>query len=103
MKNFSLCIFSFFFVFSGFANEEIIIQDQDQDEINANIEQFLSNAEKSINEVNFDDALTQLNTALELSKSIEHQRYIALSNSLLAQLYYVRQDHEKAATALQRA
>ncbi|HET8753581.1 MAG TPA: ATP-binding protein, partial [Salinimicrobium sp.] len=103
MKNYSLCIISFFVVFLGFSNEGIIIQEQEQDEINANIEQFLSNAEKSINEVNFDDALTQLNTALELSKSIEHQRYIALSSSLLAQLYFVRHDHEKAATALQRA
>lgn len=80
-----------------------MFQEQEQDEINANIEQFLSNAEKSINEVNFDEALTQLNTALELSKSIDHQRYIALSSSMLAQLYYVRHDLDKAATALQRA
>lgn len=76
---------------------------QKQDEISANIEQFLSDAEESINEMDFDQALNQLNTALDLSKSINHQKYIALSSSIMAQLHYVRHNYEKAASELQRA
>ena len=64
---------------------------------------MLNEAEESIHKVNFDQALTQLNTALELSRSIGHQRHVAFSSSLLAHLYYVRQDFEKAATEIQRA
>lgn len=101
MKNFILSILTFFCFLFAFADSNKRIQDQD--EINATIEQFLSNAEIAIQEVDFDEALNQLNTALELSKSINHQRYIALSSSILAQLYYVRHDLEKAATELQRA
>lgn len=99
MKNSFICLCAFFCVLLAFAEN----RPQDHNEINATIEQFLSNAEKSINEVDFDEALNQLNTALDLSKSINHQRYIALSSSILAQLYYVRNDLDKAATELQRA
>ena len=99
MKNLLICLCAFFCFLITFAEN----RPQDQDEINANIEQFLSNAEKAINEVDFDEALNQLKTALDLSKSINHKRYIALSSSILAQLYYVRHDLDKAATELQRA
>lgn len=101
MKNLILCVVVSFCLFSVFANQEKPVQEKD--EINATIEQFLSNAEESINEVDFDEALNQLNTALELSRSIDHQKYIALSSSLLAQLYYVRHEHDKAAIEIQRA
>jgi len=99
MKKHVICLATFFCFLFTFAEN----RPQDQDEINATIEQFLSNAEKAINEVNFDEALNQLNTALDLAKSIDHQQYIALSSSILSQLYYVRNDLGKAATELQRA
>ena len=99
MKKVFVCLVALFCFLFTFAEN----RPQDQDEINATIEQFLSNAEKAINEFDFDEALNQLNTALDLSKSINHQRYIALSSSILAQLYYVRNDLDKAATELQRA
>ncbi len=76
---------------------------QEKDQINATIEQLLGDAEESINSVDFDTALRQLNSALELSRSIDHQRYIALSSSIMAQLHYVRQELDQAATELQRA
>lgn len=101
MKNFICCFALFFCTVFSLANGNKL--SQEQDEINANIEQFLSNAEESINEVDFDKALKQLGTALELARSINHQRYIALSSSIMAQLYYVRHDYERAAVELQRA
>ncbi len=101
MKNICIVVALFLCFFSVRANQENPVQEKD--EINATIEQFLSNAEESINEVEFDKALNQLNTALELSHSINHQKYIALSSSLLAQLYYVRHENDKAATEIQRA
>lgn len=67
------------------------------------IERALLEAEKSIRMVDFDKALDQLNIALDLARSIDHQRYIALASSILAQLHYVRSDFDKAATELQRA
>lgn len=101
MKKLLFGFIAFFFLYFALATHAKL--PQEQDEINTTIEQFLSNAEKAINEVDFDQALTQLNTALDLSKSIDHQRYIALSSSILAQLYYVRHDLDKATTELQRA
>ncbi|WP_424495016.1 ATP-binding protein [Salinimicrobium sp. GXAS 041] len=101
MKNISICVALFLCLFSVRANQENPVQEKD--EINATIEQFLSNAEESINEMDFDRALNQLNTALELSHSINHQKYIALSSSLLAQMYYVRYETDQAATEIQRA
>ena len=101
MRHISICFVTFFFLLSVFASQAN--QVQEKDEINATIEQFLSNAEQSINELDFDEALNQLNTALELSRSIDHQKYIALSSSLLAQLYYVRHENDKAITEIQRA
>lgn len=76
---------------------------QEIDEIKASVEILLDNAEESINSVHFDQALRELNMALDLSRSINHQQLIALSSSLMAQLHYVRNENEKAATELQRA
>lgn len=92
----ALLLFSF-----SYATQEKTLQEKDA--INATIEKLLSDAEESINGVHFDAALSQLQTALELSRSIHHQRLTALSSSIMAQLYYVRHEYDKAATELQRA
>lgn len=72
-------------------------------EINNDIQQLLNEAEISVNVLEFEKALTQLNQSLELAKQINDQKYIALSSSILAQLYYIRHDMDRAATELQRA
>ncbi|HSI69131.1 MAG TPA: ATP-binding protein [Gillisia sp.] len=72
-------------------------------EINKDIQQLLNEAEISVNVLEFEKALTQLNQSLELAKQINDQKYIALSSSILAQLYYIRHDMDRAATELQRA
>lgn len=100
MKNFTLLMVAFLFFSFSYPQENNL---QEEDEINATIEQLLEDAEESINSYHFDKALRELNTALELSRSIDHQRLIALSSSILAQLHYVRHENEKAATELQRA
>lgn len=76
---------------------------QQKDEKNDEIQQLLNDAEQAINEVDFDSAHNLLNIALDISRNIDHQRYIALSSSILGQLYYVRHDLDKAATEIQRA
>ncbi|WP_324720590.1 hybrid sensor histidine kinase/response regulator [Salinimicrobium sp. HB62] len=100
MKNFTLLMVAILFYSFSFAQENNL---QEVDELNATIEQLLEDAEESINSVRFDQALRELNTALELSRTINHPRLIALSSSLLAQLHYVRHENDKAATELQRA
>ncbi len=100
MKNFTLLMVALFFYSFSYPQEKNL---QEADEINVTIEQLLEDAEESINSVNFDQAMRELHTALELSRSINHQRLIALSSSILAQLHYVRQENDKAATELQRA
>ncbi|WP_029035556.1 ATP-binding protein [Salinimicrobium terrae] len=100
MKNFTLLIVAFLFFSYSYTQEKNL---QEVDEINATIEQLLEDAEESINSIHFDQALRELNTALELSRSIDHPRLIALSSSILAQLHYVRHEQDKAATELQRA
>lgn len=92
----ALLLFSF-----SYANQEKSLLEKD--EITDTIEQLLNDAEESINSAKFDAALFQLNKALELSRSIDHQRLTALASSITAQLYYVRHDYDKAATELQRA
>ncbi|MCX2836725.1 ATP-binding protein [Salinimicrobium sp. MT39] len=100
MKNFTLLMVAFLYFSFSYSQGKSL---QEVDEINATIEQLLENAEESINSIHFDQALRELNTALELSRSIDHPRLIALSSSILAQLYYVRHEHDRAATELQRA
>jgi signal transduction histidine kinase/ActR/RegA family two-component response regulator len=100
MKNFTLLMVAFLtFSFSTAQGKNL----QETDEINATIEQLLEDAEESINSVHFDKALRELNRALELARTIDHQRLIALSSSIMSQLYYVRHEHDKASTELQRA
>ncbi len=81
-------------------------QDKTQEEIsniNSNIQRLLNEAEISVNVLNFEKALKQLNEALELSKQINDQKYIALSSSVLSQLYYIRHDYDRSIIELQRA
>ncbi len=101
MKKFALCVVAIL-VFPISSGTPKLLPQENQ-EINATIEQLLNGAEESINSVDFDEALKQLNTALDLARSIEHPRFIALSSSILAQLHYVREDFSKASTELQRA
>ncbi|WZL88059.1 response regulator [Salinimicrobium sp. 3283s] len=100
MKNFTLLMVAFLYFSFSYSQGKSL---QEVDEINTTIEQLLENAEESINSIHFDQALRELNTALELSRSIDHPRLIALSSSILAHLYYVRHENERAATELQRA
>ncbi|HER40214.1 MAG TPA: hybrid sensor histidine kinase/response regulator, partial [Salinimicrobium catena] len=101
MNKFILCVVALLLFSFSYANQEKTLQERE--EITATIEQLLSDAEESINSVEFDMALQQLNTALELSRSIDHPRLTALSSSIMSQLYYVRHEYDKAATELQRA
>lgn len=100
MKNFTLLMVAFL-TFSFSTTQENNLQEKD--EINATIEQLLEDAEESINSVHFDQALRELNTALELARTIQHPRFIALASSIMAQLHYVRGEQDKASTELQRA
>jgi signal transduction histidine kinase len=72
-------------------------------EIDAKIIELLSSAEISINVLNFEKAHKQLDTALEFSKQIGDEKSIALSSSILSQLFYIRHDYSRAITELQRA
>lgn len=101
MKN---LFFSFIFLFSCYTS--VAFQEKSQEEIseiNKNIQHLLNEAEISVNVLDFEKALNQLNQALELSKQINDQKYIALSSSVLAQLFYIRHDFDRAMTELQRA
>ena len=71
--------------------------------IDGKIIELLGQAEISINVLNFEKAHQQLDTALELSKQIGNQKSIALSSSILSQLFYIRHDYPKAITELERA
>ncbi len=72
-------------------------------EINTKIQQLLNSAEISVNVLNFEEALSQLNKALELAKQINDQKSIALSSSVLGQLFYIRHDYDRSVTEFQRA
>lgn len=101
MKN---LLFSLLFLFSYSAL--LAFQDKNQEEIseiNNNIQHLLNEAEISVNVLDFEKAVAQLNQALEQAKLINDQKYIALSSSILGQLYYIRRDFDRAAVELQRA
>ena len=72
-------------------------------QIDSQIIELLSQAEISVNVLNFEKAHDQLDKALKLSKQIGNQKTIALSSSILSQLYYIRHDYAKAITELERA
>jgi len=101
MKN---VLFALLFLFCcsnivGFQQESKI----DTSKVNTKIRNLLADAETSVNVLNFEKALNDLNSALELSKKINDQKYIALSSSILAELYYIRHDADRASTEILRA
>lgn len=101
MKN---LLFSIFFIFSCYPL--LAFQQQNETEtskINTEIQNLLNNAEISINVLDFEKAHAQLNQALDLAKEINDQKFIALSSSVLAQLYYARHEYKRATTELQKA
>ena len=64
---------------------------------------LLFEAEKSINTMEFDKALDQLDLAVEKSREIDHERYLALSSSIAARPYHIRHEYDKGITSLERA
>ncbi|UBZ05788.1 response regulator [Salegentibacter mishustinae] len=101
MKNFTIIIIVAFWCNLSFA-----FQQDDAEDLqiaNEKIQQLLNDAEVSVNTLDFDNAIEQLNSSLELSKSIDDKRFIALSSSILAKLYYIRHEFSKAITELNRA
>ncbi|AVR44045.1 hybrid sensor histidine kinase/response regulator [Christiangramia fulva] len=68
-----------------------------------NIGKLLAKAENSINTMEFDKAQEELNTSLQLARSIDHKRFIALASSILARMYQVRHEFDKGITQLERA
>ncbi len=101
MKNLRLTLLLLLFCSSVFAfqnpNSETV------EKTNEQIQNLLRDAEASVNKMDFDTALQQLNTSLELSKTIGHKRYTALTSSILAKLYAIRHDYERAKSELERA
>lgn len=101
MKN---LFFSLILLFGGYTGLDVQEKTQEEiSEINTRIQQLLKDAEISVNVLNFEEALSQLNKALELSKQINDQKSIALSSGVLSQLFYIRHDYDRAVTELQRA
>ena len=101
MKN---LFFSLILLFGGYTSLDFQEKTQEEiSEINTRIQHLLNEAEISVNVLNFEVALGQLNKALELSKQINDQKSIALSSGVLAQLFYIRHDYDRAVTELQRA
>lgn len=101
MKN-----FTFILIVAFWCNLSYAIQQSDAEDLqvaNEKIQQLINDAEVSVNTLDFDNAIEQLNSSLELSKSIDDKHFIALSSSILAKLYYVRHDYDKAITELNRA
>ncbi len=88
------CIISF-----GFQDPDINNSKPSPQEIG----ELLSQAENSINTMEFDKAQAQLNHSLELARRIDHKRYIALASSILARMYQVQHEFDKGITQLERA
>ena len=98
--------FNFILIFVFYCNFSFAIQQDDSKHLqlaNERIQQLINDAEVSVNTLDFDRAIEQLNSSLELSKSIDDKRFIALSSSILAKLYYIRHEYDKAITELNRA
>jgi len=101
MKN-----FTFIIIFAFCCNISYAIQQDSSEEMEVTdekIQQLLNDAEVSVNMLDFDNAIEQLNSSLKLSKSIDDKHFIALSSSILAKLYYLKHDYDKAIIELNRA
>ena len=101
MRNLLLTLFTFLSFITSQAFQEK--SKAETAVIDAKIIELLSSAEISINVLNFEKAHQQLDEALELSKQIENNKSIALSSSILSQLFYIRHENAKAITELERA
>ncbi|WP_010230403.1 ATP-binding protein [Gillisia marina] len=101
MRKLLFSVFIFLSFYSTYAFQEKSAAEVS--EIDTQVRELLSSAEISINVLNFEKAHEQLDTALELAKQIGNQKSIALTSSILSQLYYVRHDYPKAITELERA
>ncbi len=101
MRNILFSVFIFLSFFSSHAFQEK--SEAEISKVDTQIRELLGSAEIAINVLNFEKALEQLDTALELAKQIGNQKSIALSSSILSQLFYVRHDYPKAITELERA
>ncbi len=101
MRKLLFSVFIFLSFYSTYAFQEKSAAEIS--EIDTQVRELLSSAEISINVLNFEKAHEQLDTALELAKQIGNQKSIALTSSILSQLYYVRHDYPKAITELERA
>lgn len=99
MKNIILTFSLLFFCYTSVAQQK---SDKEISEVNSSIQNLLNEAEISINVLNFEKALAQLQNALELSKQINNKKYIALTSSFLSKLFYVNLDYDKAISELQR-
>lgn len=99
MRNFThTCVFFILFTMT-FSAQEV----EKVEEITTQIQDHLSEAEASINVLDFDDAMHHLNTSLEFSKAVDNKKYIALTSSILAKLYYIRHEYSRATIELNRA
>ncbi len=100
MKNLKLfLILIFSFVILSFQDSQISETEPKPEQI----KQLLSKAENSVDMMLFDKAQAQLNKSLELAKRINHDRYVALTSSILARMYHVRHEYDKGITQLERA
>ncbi|TRO65572.1 tetratricopeptide repeat-containing hybrid sensor histidine kinase/response regulator [Christiangramia sabulilitoris] len=100
MKNLKLFFLSICcFILFGFQDSSISETEPKPEQI----KQLLKQAESSIDQMLFDKAHNQLNKSLELAKRIKHDRYVALSSSILARMYSVRHEYDKGITQLERA
>ena len=100
MKNLKLfLILIFSFVILSFQDSQI----SETEPTHEQIKQLLSKAENSVDMMLFDKAQAQLNKSLELAKRINHDRYVALTSSILARMYHVRHEYDKGITQLERA
>ncbi|HET8885150.1 MAG TPA: response regulator [Salinimicrobium sp.] len=86
-----------FFSHDGFSQE---IQ---EDGTTTTIEAYLDSAGKNLDRMNIDVAHKQLVQALKLSQDLGHKQFIAQTSGLLAQMYFVQHDYQKAEKEFLRA
>ena len=100
MKNKAFILLYFFFsLFAVAQSQDLSTQ---EGEVPA-IEEKLMLAVENINQRNVDKARKLLIDALQQSKELKENRYIAQTSSLLAQMYFVQQQYDKAEKEFQRA
>ncbi|MDT0675779.1 tetratricopeptide repeat-containing hybrid sensor histidine kinase/response regulator [Autumnicola musiva] len=101
MKNLTLSLFFCLVYFYAFAFQNS--KAKNEDETGEKIQRLLNDAESSILRYNFDGAIKKLDSSIALSKSINHERYLALSNSILANLQYIQHDFDAGTKSIKEA